>query len=300
MGNTLIIKLGALGDVVRTTPVLRALEGPVTWATSERAAPLLRGIPQIARVVTDLPSLQDETFDLVLSLDEEREACLLATRHQNRGAELIGAYMSARGAPAYTISSAGWFDMGLISKFGKAEADRRKLRNRRSYQEILFGMLGRKFGGEEYLLPPLDRPPQVRPGLVGLEERAADRWPEKRWSRFGEFEELLSDRGTKFVRFAQKPSLDDFMREVAETDAVVTTDSLAMHLALGLGKKVVALFTCTSPWEIHGYDRMEKAVSPRLEKYFYSTAPTTESGASIDPAEVYRLLASLDERARHE
>jgi heptosyltransferase-2 len=293
MPKTLILKLGALGDVVRTTSVLRILEGPVTWATAERSRPLLEGIPQIDRIVTDFSVLQNEQFDLVLSLDEEREACLTATRQQNGGAQLIGAYTSSRGEPTYTLSSAEWFDMGLISKYGKAEADRRKLLNRKSYQEILFAMLGKKFYGEEYCLPPLIPAPAFKKGRVGLEQRAADRWPEKRWSRFGEFERILTENKREFLRFSEKPTLLEFMRDIAEQDAVVTTDSLSMHLALGLQKKTVALFTCTSPWEIHGYGRMEKAVSPALEQHFYSTARSTESGKLIDPAEVFAQLNRL-------
>jgi hypothetical protein len=66
--------------------------------------------------------------------------------------------------------------MGLISKYGKAEADRRKLLNRKSYQEILFAMIDKKFSGEEYCLPPLVPPPACRKGRIGLEQRAADRW----------------------------------------------------------------------------------------------------------------------------
>jgi hypothetical protein len=42
-----------------------------------------------------------------------------------------------------------------------------------------------------------------------------------------------------------------------------------MHFALGTGTRCVTLFTCTSPWEIHGYGLQEKIVSPVLEEYFY-------------------------------
>ena len=31
--SVLIVKLGAAGDVVRTTPLLRRLNGPVSWIT---------------------------------------------------------------------------------------------------------------------------------------------------------------------------------------------------------------------------------------------------------------------------
>ena len=40
--SVLIIKLGATGDVVRTTPLLRRLDGSVSWVTAENNLPLLK------------------------------------------------------------------------------------------------------------------------------------------------------------------------------------------------------------------------------------------------------------------
>jgi len=40
--SVLIIKLGATGDVVRTTPLLRRLDGPVSWITAENNLTLLQ------------------------------------------------------------------------------------------------------------------------------------------------------------------------------------------------------------------------------------------------------------------
>src|SRR6266481_3353887 len=39
--NVLIVKLGATGDVVRTTPLLRRLSGSVTWITAAKNGVLL-------------------------------------------------------------------------------------------------------------------------------------------------------------------------------------------------------------------------------------------------------------------
>jgi len=294
MGGTLVIKRSPLSDVVRTTALLRVLEGPVTWATGEAAVPLLRGIPQIERIVTDLSSLQTESFSRVISLDEEREAYLLATRQQNHGAQLIGSYMSARGSPAYTSSSSEWFDMSLISKYGKTEADQRKRFNRKSYQEILFGMIGLDFEGEEYLLPPCGFTGKAQG--IGLEERVDDRHPDRAWPRFAELEKILTDNGKPFDRLNEGRTLEESMRDLAGKEIVVTTDSLTLHLALGLQKKVVAIFTSTSPWEIHGYGRLEKVVSPRLDVSSYSPQPTADSGAAVEPAEVYKRVVSLNGR----
>src|SRR5207249_11169569 len=72
--NILIIKLGATGDVVRTTPLLRRLSGSVTWITAARNAVLLDGLSdnlrhfsweaQIGRHTSELQS----RFDLVCRL----------------------------------------------------------------------------------------------------------------------------------------------------------------------------------------------------------------------------------------
>ena len=42
--NVLIIKLGATGDVVRTTPLLHRLKGSVTWITAAKNAVFLEGL----------------------------------------------------------------------------------------------------------------------------------------------------------------------------------------------------------------------------------------------------------------
>src|SRR5690606_28265482 len=42
--HTLILKLNATGDVVRTTSLLRRLDGEVTWITAPTNVPLLDGV----------------------------------------------------------------------------------------------------------------------------------------------------------------------------------------------------------------------------------------------------------------
>jgi len=51
--SVLIIKLGATGDVVRTTPLLRRLDGPVSWITAKSNLPLLEGIDREIEKVKD-------------------------------------------------------------------------------------------------------------------------------------------------------------------------------------------------------------------------------------------------------
>ena len=49
MSNTLILKLGATGDVVRTTPLLKHLAGEVSWITAAKNVPLLAGLTKTLR-----------------------------------------------------------------------------------------------------------------------------------------------------------------------------------------------------------------------------------------------------------
>jgi hypothetical protein len=87
--RVLIIKLGALGDVVRTACLLPALaawhEPPyVTWLTSRAALPLVERMPGVHRALAFTPEtllhLDVEHFDLVLSHDKEPAPCALAMR----------------------------------------------------------------------------------------------------------------------------------------------------------------------------------------------------------------------------
>ena len=111
MKRILVIKLGALGDVLRTTPLLRVLDGSVSWLTSEAAAPLLAGNPYIDRLYCmerSHDSLFDGDFDLVLNLEDDLAAATLASKAKTR--HLIGAFQDADRV-TYTDSASGWFDV---------------------------------------------------------------------------------------------------------------------------------------------------------------------------------------------
>ena len=85
--RVLIIKLGALGDVLRTTPLLKGLkkESPeveIVWLTSPASAELLQGNPLIDQVwltgAESLARLMVEEFDRLICLDKEPQALACA------------------------------------------------------------------------------------------------------------------------------------------------------------------------------------------------------------------------------
>ena len=293
--RTLIIKLGALGDVLRTTPLLRVLEGTITWMTSGPAASLLaenHRIDHLNCIERPHDSLFHEHFDLVINLEDELAAATLASRI--KAENLVGAYLDGHRV-AYTDSAREWFDMSLISRFGKEKADQLKANNRRTYQDLIFSMLGRRFQSEEYLLNmPVKKLPI--PNLVGLETRAGAVWPMKRWNKFEALGSRLEDAGFQVKTFQQRDQLRDYADDINECEYIVCGDTLAMHLGLALRKKVVAIFTCTSPHEIFDYQRMTKIVSPLWIDYFYRRdfEPGAGEAISVESVlEAVKILANL-------
>ncbi len=292
MAKTLIVKIGAAGDVLRTTPLLRVLEGEIIWVTSASAAPLLRGNPRIAQVL-EIESIRvppPGRFDLGFSLDEEPAPVQLATGARSEA--LVGTYIE-RGCVKYTASATPWFDMSLVSRLGRQRADVLKLRNHRSYQEFVFEMVGRRFQGEEYLLPQREGASPREP-IVLLEERAGDRWPIKRWNNYGRLREWLERRGRRVHVLGQRPSLEEYIADIRSGDLLVCGDTLAMHIGLALRKGVVAIFTCTSPYEIHDYGRLVRVVSPVLERYFYSRTYCEEGVDAVSLEQVQAAVLTAE------
>src|SRR3989344_3984522 len=159
--NILIMKVGALGDVLRTTPILHEFKNDnVTWLTSTKAVPLLQRNQFINKILTieySRPSLYDSDSDysIVLNMDEDARCCSessLLMMLGNVGRNNFYGYFLKDGAIDYKGMDKTWFNMGLSSKFGKERANELKLHNARSYEDILFAVLGHKFNGEEYIL----------------------------------------------------------------------------------------------------------------------------------------------------
>ncbi|MEK7233001.1 MAG: glycosyltransferase family 9 protein [Elusimicrobiota bacterium] len=286
----LIIKLGALGDVLRTTPLLRRLGGRVTWVTRREAFPLLAGNPRIERLVPveDGDAIRARAYDLVINFDEDDLACRLASTVRAR--RRVGACLRD-GAKTYCAASAPWFDMSLISRLGRESADRLKVRGRRSYQDFLFRACGLRFGGEEYMLPL--RPARVDEHLVALERRVGPTWPAKFWTGFPELSTGLRAEGFVASTLCRRRRLEDYLEDINRCGMLVAGDTLAMHVALALRKNVVALFNCTSPHEIHGYGRMTKIVHKRLYEYFYRRDAVPGLSAAIPAERVLRAVRHL-------
>jgi heptosyltransferase-2 len=216
MPRVLVLKTGALGDVLRTTSILPGLARrcaplELVWLTAQGAEPLVEHHHAVARVVAVDPreraslaaaeaELTRTPFDWIISLDDEVPLCALASAlaaASPRG-RLSGAYLQPDGSRAYTDDVAPWFDMGLLSRLGKATADRLKVENQRTHPAIYAAMLGLDEGRPELPLTPAARAhaaafaarhglardgfvgtPRNRSRVIGLNTGAGGRWTSK-------------------------------------------------------------------------------------------------------------------------
>ena len=282
--NILIIKLGATGDVVRTTPLLRRLSGHVTWITTTKNIELLQGIAKDLNCVTweERGSVHGQTYDLVINLEDDLEtAQLLRTV---RFHQLFGAYADSNDRLRYTDNARAWFDLSLISAYGREKADYLKLQNRQTYQELVFRGLGMTFAGDRYLLP---KPVKTELfGDIAISSAAGPVWPMKNWAYYEQLKEGLEARGFVVNFLPKRDSLREHLADIQGHRCVVSGDSLPMHLALGSLVRCVSLFTCTSPWEIFDYGLQTKLVSPLLEEFFYKRGFDPRATTAINLDEV--------------
>ena len=283
--QTLIIKLGAAGDVVRTTSLLRVVSGDIHWLTSDLNSVILEGVAGIARLFTweERESVRLHTYDLVINLEDSTEvgALLKTVRYK----ELFGAYLDDEGRLIYTENSKEWFDLSLISSFGKEKADELKFQNRKTYQEMIFRGLGYEFKDEQYCLPSVARGQLT--GDIAISNSCGTVWPMKNWAYYDDLKKQLEETGVFVNYLPKRDSVLDHIGDIQNHKYLISGDTLPMHIALGSGMKCVTIFTCTSPWEIHGYGLQKKLVSPCLGDFFYKRHFESRATTCISLSEVY-------------
>ncbi|MEW6488698.1 MAG: glycosyltransferase family 9 protein [Thermodesulfobacteriota bacterium] len=272
MAKILIIKLGysetldpeigvvsSLGDVLRTTVVLYPFrDDHVTWLVDAAARPLLEGNPYIDRLLpydlTSVLQLQRERYDTVINLEKVPGICALADsvsawrRHGFR-------FDEARGEAQPYDGCENVFSISRDPALKKSHAA--------SWQETLLQVVGARWDGQEYILGY--RPKTEETWDVGLNWAVGSKWPNKAWprARWEELEGLLDGRYTHSPQRGMS-DLCEYMDWIHSCRLLVTNDSLGLHIALALRKKVVVLYGPTNPNETYFYGRAE-VVYPEVD-----------------------------------
>ncbi len=290
MTKILLIKTGAAGDVVRTTVLLNALQGSITWVIESRYQDILPAWhPNLHRIVTldnAMTTLQHEIFDHTISLEEDAACALLASRIPTK--KLTGISLENKQL-TYTPDSAPWYDMSLVSLLGASCANEAKRRNTATFQQLLLSMFGLPFNGEQYCIY---RNNHIRPvpKVIGIETRVGARWPNKGWSGYPALITKLKDLGYTIKQLEQRNSITDYLDDIAGCSFLISGDTLAMHVAIAYHIPSIAIFNCTSAAEIHDYGTLKKVVSPLLQQAFYKTSFSQAVIDSVSTNEVFNVF----------
>jgi heptosyltransferase-2 len=283
----LIIKTGAAGDVLRTTPLLSYFKNDeVHWLTSDKNICLAGG----NKILTDGTKIDDH-YDWVINMEENPSTfeCteeIAASRH-------TGPYRGKDGKVYYQPCPNKWFDMSRISSLGKEKADQLKWENRLTYQQMLFEMIGAEFKYEPYMVPTYNPMNSICKGDVGVIFSDDSVWPTKNWAYLKHTAEWLADAGYVVNMLKRRETISQHIADICSHRVIICGDSLPMHICIAHKIPCVALFTCTSPWEIETYGVVHKVVSPKLQEHYYKTGYNEDVARSIDREVV---IAAVQER----
>jgi heptosyltransferase-2 len=323
----LIIKLAAMGDVLRTTPLVQGLmeaypDCHITWLTEPNVVPMLRGARGIDRLLAwsceSVLQLGHEEFDRLYCFDKEPKATALAmqVRAQRKSGFGMNRY---GGVMPLSPESEYIYELGIN--------DPLKFRfNTKTYPELVYECAGLPYGRPvEYAFPDLapetaaarDRltglgvlPEDLK---VGLNTGAGDVFATKRWTEEGYVRlanRLVDECGAKVLLLggpgerernrrimaaAAHPLVDTgtenpvraFAGIVANCDLMVTGDTLAMHIAIGLKVPVLVILGATCHQEIELYGRGAKIVSDfECSPCYLATCPKEVTCMQATPADL--------------
>jgi lipopolysaccharide heptosyltransferase III len=285
----IIIKLDAVGDVLRTTSILPSLkkkytDSSITWITKEKSFDVLKDNEKIDEIyfdTDDLEHIYNDDFDIALNLDSGIESCSIMARLIAK--ERFG-YTLANGMP-YPVNrlATEWYLMGVD--------DNRKKKNTKTYHRIIHEICSIEYTGSKprlyvtgskikrasdfntkYSLGKYDE-------FIIINLGGGNRWQYKKWIKEGYislinavidtkpetavgiiagsedrdfYEDIAASvfKSERILKLGCGNSTDDFICFIYLADKVFTSDSLAMHIATALDKYTVVITGPTSYTEL--------------------------------------------------
>jgi len=326
----LIIKLGAPGDVLRTTPILKTLKERhpschITWVTKKESVELLENNYFIDKIMQadfgDAEKVLAEKYDLLLSLDKDKFAIALALAVKAR--KKMGFRMDRFGAlNIFNKKSLYALRLGIDNKL-------KYIHNKKTYQKIIYEMSELKASYGSYILELNENYPHhagkilykfgIRPfhAVVGLNTGAGKVFLTKRWplNNFLELSRMLSKIDNVKVVLLGGPSESRLNKEIAgkakgkalnigthyskkqftgiidNCDIIVTSDTLCMHLGIARKKKLIVLFGPTAEREVDLYGLGKKIYTGlSCSPCYKSRCPDTQCMKSISSEMAFKEI----------
>ena len=299
--SILIVHLGALGAVVRSTSLLRAIKrkypsSMITWVTDSPAHKILSGHPLLDRVLTtaeaDMLQISALEFDIGLVIDKSLKASGVLRRTTVDQIYGFDVFAKTGGIVPATAAAQELWELGLN--------DHKKFYiNKKPETQLMIEALELgEFQRDEYFLPlssneEIERLERRRQWLgsdkrilLGINTGCSEFMPHKKWTvefhrqviealnnSFADIQIVLLggpedttrnesiSQDLAVINSATTSGLRDGLVSVAACDIVLTGDSLGMHMAISQQKQVIAWFGPTCAHEIDLYDRGVKILS---------------------------------------
>lgn len=261
MGKSiLIIKLGASGDVLRTTCILDGLHkidpeiDKITWVTNEECVPILNHCTKPVSIVNKnhINGTLSKEFDYAVNFDEDLEACDFLNMAK---AEIKFGYYNSGGHHCPINKKSNY-------AYQLSHDDNLKFKlNKKTYQQIIFEMCNIEWTGEFYDF----NYPTTRGEYIALNTEVGDKWPTKKWENWEELKGNLKSHNLYFEEQRHFSKLEDYFEWIAKSRLVVTSDTFGMHIAIALRKPTLAIFGPTSHMEIEDYGYAEKIFDHTLD-----------------------------------
>ncbi|MBO9666920.1 MAG: glycosyltransferase family 9 protein [Bdellovibrio sp.] len=290
----LLVHLGALGAVVRTTSLLKAIKrkypgAMITWVTDAPAHHLLKNHPGIDRVLTtsesDLLQLGALEFEVALVIDKSLKACgVLRRTTVDQVLGFVANPLNGAILPATPAAEELW-QLGL-------DNHQKFFVNKKPETQLMVEALELgPYQRDPYWLPLTSQEEGQRLArrqewlgtksfIIGLNtgcsnviahkkltvdyhrlliEQLLKTYPEARIVLLGGPEDTQRNRdiaaGLSVIDTPTQSGLRDGLVSVAACDLVITGDSLGMHMAISQSKQVIAWFGPTCAHEIDLYGR---------------------------------------------
>lgn len=310
----LIIKLGALGDVIRTSPLIHKIrkEYPKSaiWWISYSPDVVPNSVEKKLKYTPEsMMILQATKFVKIINLDKDEPACALT--NLLIADEKIGFHLlNGKPAPINKLAEHK-FLTGLFDDVNKA--------NTKSYLEEIFEICGWQFEGEEYIL---DCTSSIEwkinnngKKIIGLNTGCGDRWVSRLWYdenwielinrlKAKDYHPLLlggkqEDEKNKY--FAEKTNaeyigyfpLQDFISLVDKCDLIVSAVTMGMHIAMGLKKPLVLMNNIFNKYEFEMYGRGEIIEPENKCQCFFSATCTNKEYKCMDSLSVDMIYNSI-------
>ena len=236
----------SLGDVLRSTVLLHLYKNAyVTWLVDEKAFPLLKGNPFIQKIlpydITSILQLQSERFDTIINLEKVPGICAFS--------DSIHAWRryGFRFDPENGVALAYDGTQHVLEICMDSEY---KKKAKKYWEEILFEMVGAKWQGEGCILGYKPKSQVIYD--IGFNYDVGKKWPNKAWPMeyWKELERLVGNKYSISWQQGLK-NIEEYFDWINSCNVFVTNDSLGLHAASALNKKIIAFFGPTLASEIH-------------------------------------------------